>query len=396
VIKGYTFQSQLFDSQSWAHIINVFLDKQNGITRGCEISNTADDITLQAGYFVTYGRLSGIVGQEIIDVEATVSGELFARLVYEVDLNQTNTTTEFNQGAFKVLTDTTDYPALTQEDLDAGGMVYQLIFAEFKITTLGIANFVDKRVFLTLESAQSVFQATFDAFIAGLEAETYVSQTELTSALEDKVSKPTTATNNNLSAFDTDQDAIKDSGISIESVVNIRVGVRIGTVDTAKYYTPGWSSPVGVSLTTAVATNTVTYIPIYIEKDTDIIAISSNHRNTTNSDLIVAFYSWVNGKPSVKIGSNITITGGTTTGVKETTITVNLKRGLYFIGCVAATNDFSAYSLTQRNHIFTANNTTGGILQDVMFFTQASSSLPTTANPTATSLSAPVITIRED
>lgn len=203
MVKGYTFQAQLFDSQSWAHIINVFLDKQNGITKGCEIINTADSITIQNGFFVTYGRLSGIIGQELIEVDATVSGELFARLVYEVDLNQANTTTEFNQGSFKVLTSPSAYPALTQEDLDDGGMIYQLLFAEFKITTLGIANFVDKRVFLTLESAQSVFQATFDSFMAGLEAETYVSQAELTSALEGiEHSKATKATNEDTATAD--------------------------------------------------------------------------------------------------------------------------------------------------------------------------------------------------
>lgn len=217
-----------------------------------------------------------------------------------------------------------------------------------------------------------------------------------TTSLPSKVNKPTTATDGNIAVFDTDENAIKDSGVSINSTINIRAGARLGTIGTTKHYMPGWSSPVGVSNTVSVLTTVVTYIPIYLEKDTTIISVGSNHRNTTNSNLVIAFYTWLNGKPSAKIGTDITIIGSTTTGSKETVVSVTLSKGLYFIGCIATINDFASYSLAGQHHIFTANSNNAGSLQDLPFFTQTTGSLPTTANPTATATEAPLITIRED
>lgn len=171
MIKGFTFQSQRFTSQDWAHVINNFYNKHSGITKGCEMTHTDTDITIQDGRLITYGRLSGVIGNEVIEVEPTLSGELFARLVYEVDLSKTNTVEEFNQGYFKVLVNASAYPSLTKEDLDAGGTIYQMLFAEFKIGTLGITDFFDKRTYLDITTAQAQLSQQIEDLINNIDVD---------------------------------------------------------------------------------------------------------------------------------------------------------------------------------------------------------------------------------
>ena len=143
-IRGITFSKQSVSSNDDSHIYKILLGGRKGKTKGCKITFGTDDIYISEGYFFASNRLIEISSTETITSPVVSSGVSFCRLVFEIDLTKLNTNTEFNQGYFKILSSTTDYPEITQEDLDNGGNVYQLPFARFQKSVSGIANFVSE------------------------------------------------------------------------------------------------------------------------------------------------------------------------------------------------------------------------------------------------------------
>lgn len=146
MIRGITFDKQLMKSKDHAHEVNYYYGGDLGITKGCEVTENVDgNLVVSEGYFIINGRLVGIEGSEIITVPSVPSGTLYSILVFEINLNQENTLTEFNQGIFKIISDATNYPTLIEQDLDEGGTVYQFEFARFMNTVGGISELVDTR-----------------------------------------------------------------------------------------------------------------------------------------------------------------------------------------------------------------------------------------------------------
>jgi hypothetical protein len=156
MLKGQVFAEQTFSSDCFAHFINTFLDKRNGVTKGCILSNTSNSVTVGAGYFVVQGRFLEEVGGTTLDVTSATE---YCKLVCEIDLSKINTTTSFLQASWKILKNSSNYPTLTQQDLENGGTIYQLEFAKFQNTTGGITNFVDTRTLIDFESIYAGIQA---------------------------------------------------------------------------------------------------------------------------------------------------------------------------------------------------------------------------------------------
>ena len=103
-----------------------------------------DDIYISEGYFFAANRLIDVSSMETVATPVISSGTTYCRLVFEIDLTKTNTSSAFNQGSFKILSSTTNYPGIVQEDLENGGNVYQLPFAKFTKTVSGIGSFVSE------------------------------------------------------------------------------------------------------------------------------------------------------------------------------------------------------------------------------------------------------------
>lgn len=145
MVNGIVFSDQLMTSSNFAHFVWTFLNHANGITKGCGITHTTENISIAAGYFFTFGRMVQIEGVETVKMPEVQSGQMYCRLVFEVDLSKENTTEAFNQGYFKILTSASATPSMTQEDLDNGGTVYQMPWATFTKTTSGVNDFKDER-----------------------------------------------------------------------------------------------------------------------------------------------------------------------------------------------------------------------------------------------------------
>ena len=151
MIRGITFDKQLLKSGDHAHEVNHYYAGNMGVSKGCEVIENVDgNLVVDAGYFIIKGRLVSVDGSETITVPIVPSGTLYSILVFEIDLTQVNTTTVFNQGTFKILSDALDYPTLTQEDLDNGGTLYQFEFVRFENTVGGIVVLTDTSTVLDM------------------------------------------------------------------------------------------------------------------------------------------------------------------------------------------------------------------------------------------------------
>lgn len=157
MLKGQVFAEQVFSNECFAHFINTFLNKKSGITKGCNLTNTSNSVTVNAGYFCIQGRFLEVVGSDTLQITPNTE---YCKLICEIDLNQINTETQFNQANFKILSGTNSYPTLTQQNLENGGKVYQFEFAQFQNTTNGITNFKDTRKFLDFNSIYAEIEAT--------------------------------------------------------------------------------------------------------------------------------------------------------------------------------------------------------------------------------------------
>lgn len=143
-IRGITFPKQTVTSNDDAHVNQILLAGRKGRTRGCKMTFGKDDIYISEGYFFAANRLIQIPSPETIATPVITAGTTYCRIVFELDMRKVNTNLEFNQGYFKILTSTLNYPEIVQEDIENGGNVYQLPFAKFVKTVDGIASFVDE------------------------------------------------------------------------------------------------------------------------------------------------------------------------------------------------------------------------------------------------------------
>ena len=159
MLRGHVFKFHTFANEAFAHFIDTFLEGNMGITKGCELSNTNNSVTIGAGYFCIKGRFLEIVGTETI---SNISDTGYYSLVCEIDLTKINTKTELNQATIKLVKGTSAYPTLTREDLINDGNVYQFEFARFKVVNSTITDFTDRRTFLNFSSIYEQIDSKFE------------------------------------------------------------------------------------------------------------------------------------------------------------------------------------------------------------------------------------------
>ena len=177
-INGITFSNQLITSANMAHYMWTFLNKTNGVTKGCGVSYSGNNINIAAGYFIVFGRMVQLIGTTTVASPTVASGQLYCKLVFTIDLTRENTTEVFNQGFFQVLSNASAYPNPTQQDLDGTGTKYQLPFCQFVKSANGISAFRDLRpilnlsnVYATMKNNLDSVRAQYDAYFAEKEAE---------------------------------------------------------------------------------------------------------------------------------------------------------------------------------------------------------------------------------
>jgi hypothetical protein len=171
MIKGFRFTNQLANAEVDARIHQEFLNKNDGIFYGMGLSYTNNSITISEGLCEIAGRPVAVIDSETVNAG---TDNLYCLLILEIDLSKDSTKDVFNQASFKLLTSSTSYPAVTQQDINmynGSNNLYQLEFARFKSGTNGITEFKDTRKFLSFSGIYAQIKADCDAIINQIKQE---------------------------------------------------------------------------------------------------------------------------------------------------------------------------------------------------------------------------------
>ena len=151
-IRAVTFDKQKVKSQDDGLCHTLAMVNKSCVISGCDVAQDgASAVSIDVGVFFACGRLVYVTSTESIGIPSVPAGQtLYMRVVFEVNLNQTNTEIEFMQGSFKVLTDSSAYPALTQDDINTGGTLHQMPFIKLRADSTGIitGSFTDERTLI--------------------------------------------------------------------------------------------------------------------------------------------------------------------------------------------------------------------------------------------------------
>ena len=171
MIKGFRFTNQLANAEVDARIHQEFLNKNDGIFYGMNISKTNNSITIAEGLCDIAGRPVAVIDTETVNVGTNTS---YCLLILEIDLSKDSTKDVFEQVSFKILESSSAYPSVTQEDINmynGENNIYQLEFARFRTGSTGIIEFKDTRKFLSFTGIYAQIKADCEKVMAEIKQE---------------------------------------------------------------------------------------------------------------------------------------------------------------------------------------------------------------------------------
>ncbi|MBC5648510.1 hypothetical protein [Christensenella tenuis] len=122
-LNGLIFDRRNNTSKNWRNILAEIMG--DGILNGCEVTSISNAITVGDGYFILKGAVIENNGADTIPVTPTLT-DGYVRLICRIDLTQE--ASETGPGQVGWVTDfsaTTTFPALTQEDINSTGSIYE-------------------------------------------------------------------------------------------------------------------------------------------------------------------------------------------------------------------------------------------------------------------------------
>ena len=171
MIKGFRFTNQLANAEVDARIHQEFLNKNDGIFYGMDLSKTNNSITISEGLCEIAGRPVAVINNDTVAVSTE---SLYCLLILEIDLSKESTKDSFSQVSFKLLTSSSSYPSVTQQDINkynGENNLYQLEFARFRSGTNGITEFKDTRQFLSFNGIYAQIKSDCDTVINQIKQE---------------------------------------------------------------------------------------------------------------------------------------------------------------------------------------------------------------------------------
>lgn len=171
MIKGFRFTNQLSNAEVDARIHQEFLNKNDGIFYGMDLSYTNNSITITEGLCEIAGRPVAVIDTETVTPSIN---SLYCLLVMEIDLSKETTSDTFEQVKFKILESSTAYPTVTQQDINiynGENNIYQLEFARFRTGSNGISEFKDTRKFLNFNGIYAQIKADCEAVMKQIKQE---------------------------------------------------------------------------------------------------------------------------------------------------------------------------------------------------------------------------------
>lgn len=158
MLKGHVFLYQIFGNEICAKVFNSLSYSRNGILKDygdeMEVTYNGTELTISSGLAMIGGRPVQETSSSTIDAGTT---SLYCKLCLTVDLDAENTTSQFNQGYYEVVTGVSDYPELTQDDIvNNNSGKFQFELAKFTTGINGIDNFEDTRELINLQDSTGI------------------------------------------------------------------------------------------------------------------------------------------------------------------------------------------------------------------------------------------------
>lgn len=138
-LNGLIFDRRNNTAKNWRSILAEIMG-DGIIGSGCEVTSTSNSITVGGGHFILKGAVIENNGTDTIPVTPTLT-DGYVRLICRIDLTQE--ASETGPGQVGWVTDfsaTPTLPALTQEDINGTGAVYEGEIAVLQIVSGNIAG----------------------------------------------------------------------------------------------------------------------------------------------------------------------------------------------------------------------------------------------------------------
>lgn len=173
MLKGHVFKKQRFGNEVFALFIDTFLNQRCGIAQNyknkMEVTASGEILTISSGCVCIRGRFIEEDTSTSLSVGTDTS---YCRLVIEIDLSKENTDNELLQVNYKILKGSNNYPTLTQTDIVANNNgIYQYELAQFRTTSAGITDLVDKRTYLDFTGIYAEIQTEYREVLRQLQEE---------------------------------------------------------------------------------------------------------------------------------------------------------------------------------------------------------------------------------
>lgn len=173
MLKGHVFKKQRFGNEVFALFIDTFLNQRCGIAQNYKnkmgVTASGEILTISSGCVCIRGRFIEEDTSTSLSVGTDTS---YCRLVIEIDLSKENTDNELLQVNYKILKGSNNYPTLTQTDIVANNNgVYQYELAQFRTTSAGITDLVDKRTYLDFTGIYAEIQTEYREVLRQLQEE---------------------------------------------------------------------------------------------------------------------------------------------------------------------------------------------------------------------------------
>lgn len=136
--RGVTFANQSVTPSDDAIFMRHTLT--DGILTGCSLTYSDDILTMDAGYLIACGRLIHRPSAEDWAINGKTSG--YARVVMTIDLTLAATVETFDQVnvSIEYADNVSEFPALTKEDINDAGSMYQTVLAMVSLGVGGITG----------------------------------------------------------------------------------------------------------------------------------------------------------------------------------------------------------------------------------------------------------------
>ena len=156
--KGITFAGQNVTPKNDGGLYQAHYG--DGVLWGCSMAISGDDLVIQSGEFIAGGRVIQVDGATNVDLSGRTLQTGYIQVIMNADLTQGEGNqwyTTFVESA------TTTFPALTQDDINDTGTLYQL---ELAVVQISGGNLTD----INREIRSSVLISE-NAFLRGVESE---------------------------------------------------------------------------------------------------------------------------------------------------------------------------------------------------------------------------------